>query len=58
MRRVLTAGDTPNDLGAGWNAGARFVVGVTTGAFNAEQLAAHSHTHILGSTAELPSLLD
>lgn len=57
VRRVLTAGDTPNDLGAGWNAGAGFVVGVTTGAFTAEQLRAHPHTHILGSTAELPSLV-
>jgi phosphonatase-like hydrolase len=57
VRRVLTAGDTPNDLGAGTNAGAGFVVGVTTGAFTAEQLRVHPHTHILGSTAELPSLL-
>lgn len=57
VRRVLTAGDTPNDLGAGTNAGAGFVVGVTTGAFTAEQLAAHPHTHVLASTAELPSLL-
>ena len=58
VRRVLTAGDTPNDLGAGTNAGAGFVVGVTTGAFTADQLAAHPHTHILASTAQLPSLLD
>lgn len=58
VRRVLTAGDTPNDLGAGTHAGAGFVVGVTTGAFTAEQLAAHPHTHILASSAELPSLVD
>lgn len=57
VRRVLTAGDTPNDLGAGWNAGAGFVVGVTTGAFTAEQLSAHPHTHILASTADLPTLV-
>jgi phosphonatase-like hydrolase len=57
VRRVLTAGDTPNDLGAGRNAGAGFVVGVTTGAFTAEQLAQHEHTHILASAAELPTLL-
>ncbi|BBH16486.1 phosphonoacetaldehyde hydrolase [Nocardioides baekrokdamisoli] len=57
VRRVLTAGDTPNDLGAGWNAGAGFVVGVTTGAFSAEQLGAYPHSHILGSTAELPMLV-
>lgn len=57
VRRVLTAGDTPNDLGAGWNAGAGFVVGVITGAFTAEQLRAHPHTHILESTAHLPNLV-
>lgn len=57
VRRVLAAGDTPNDLGAGTNAGAGFVVGVTTGAFTSEQLAAHPHTHILDSAAELPGLL-
>ncbi|MCL2542162.1 MAG: phosphonatase-like hydrolase [Nocardioidaceae bacterium] len=57
VRRVLTAGDTPNDLGAGMNAGARFVVGVTTGSFTREQLLAEPHTHILDSVAELPTLL-
>jgi len=57
VRRVLTAGDTPNDLGAGMNAGAGFVVGVTTGSFTRSQLEAEPHTHILDSVAELPALL-
>ena len=57
VRRVLTAGDTPNDLGAGMNAGAAFVVGVTTGSFTRSQLEAEPHTHILDSVAELPALL-
>jgi phosphonatase-like hydrolase len=57
VRRVLTAGDTPNDLGAGTNAGAGFVVGVTTGSFTRSQLEAEPHTHILDSVAGLPSLL-
>ena len=57
VRQVLTAGDTPNDLGAGTNAGARFVVGVTTGSFTREQLSAEPHTHILDSVAALPTLL-
>lgn len=57
VRRVLVAGDTPNDLGAGTNAGAGFVVGVTTGSFTRAQLEAHPHTHLLASTAELPALL-
>jgi len=57
VRRVLTAGDTPNDLGAGMNAGAGFVVGVTTGSFTRSQLEAEPHTHILDSVAALPALL-
>ena len=57
VRRVLTAGDTPNDLAAGMNAGAGFVVGVPTGSFTRSQLAAEPHTHILDSAASLPALL-
>jgi phosphonatase-like hydrolase len=57
VRRVLTAGDTPNDLAAGMNAGAGFVVGVTTGSFTRCQLEAEPHTHILDSVAGLPALL-
>lgn len=57
VRRVLTAGDTPHDLAAGHHAGAGFVVGVTTGSFTREQLSAEPHTHLLASTAELPTLL-
>ena len=57
VRRVLTAGDTPNDLAAGLNAGAGFVVGVTTGSFTRSQLEAEPHTHILDSVATLPALL-
>jgi len=57
VRRVLVAGDTPNDLGAGVNAGAGFVVGVLTGASDAATLGRHRHTHLLASVAELPALL-
>jgi phosphonatase-like hydrolase len=57
VRRVLTAGDTPNDLRAGMNAGAGFVVGVTTGSFTRSQLEAEPHTHILDTVAALPTLL-
>ena len=57
VRRVLVAGDTPNDLLAGHHAGAGFVVGVPTGSFTHEQLRPHPHTHLLASTAELATLL-
>lgn len=57
VRTVLTAGDTPNDLGAGTNAGAGWVVGVLTGSFGRDDLAAVPHTHLLNSVADLPALL-
>jgi phosphonatase-like hydrolase len=57
VRRVLTAGDTPNDLRAGTNAGAGFVVGVATGSFTRSQLETEPHTHLLGSVAGVLTLL-
>lgn len=57
VRDVLVAGDTPNDLLAGHRAGAGYVVGVATGSFTLERLAAEPHTHLLGSAAEIPALL-
>jgi len=54
---VLVAGDTANDLGAGVAAGVRYVVGVLTGAYSAEQLGRHRHTHLLPSVADIPALL-
>ncbi len=53
VARVLVAGDTPRDLEAGTNAGAGFVVGVLTGAGDADELGAHPHTHLLSSVADL-----
>ncbi len=57
VRRVLTAGDTPNDLGAGTAAGAGFVVGVTTGSFGRAALEAEPHTHVFDSITGIASLL-
>lgn len=57
VARVLTAGDTPNDLLAGINAGAGFAVGVGTGSFTLDQLAAVPHTHLLESAAQITTLL-
>jgi phosphonatase-like hydrolase len=54
---VLVAGDTPNDLGAGMAARARYVVGVLTGASDALALGEHPHTHLLASVADIPELL-
>jgi phosphonatase-like hydrolase len=58
VSEVLVAGDTPNDLRAGANAGARYVAGVLTGAHSAESLRAEPHTHILASAATIPEVLE
>ena len=57
VSEVLVAGDTPNDLRAGTNAGARFVAGVLTGAHGADTLRPEPHTHILASAAAIPEVL-
>jgi phosphonatase-like hydrolase len=57
VSEVLVAGDTPNDLRAGTNAGARYVAGVLTGAHDAATLRPEPHTHILTSAATLPEVL-
>jgi phosphonatase-like hydrolase len=57
-RRVLVAGDTVVDLQAGTNAAAGVVVGVLTGKADREHLAAHPHSYVLDSAAEIPSLAE
>jgi phosphonatase-like hydrolase len=57
VAEVMAVGDTPLDLQAGTRAGLRGVVGVLSGASNAETLRREPHTHILRSVADLPSLL-
>jgi phosphonatase-like hydrolase len=57
VRRVMAVGDTPIDLQAGTNAGLGWVVGVLSGAHSLATLGATSHTHILNSVADLPTIL-
>jgi phosphonatase-like hydrolase len=54
---VLVAGDTPNDLQAGANAGVKYIAGVLTGAYDAATLRRQPHTHIVSSAATLPEVL-
>lgn len=56
VREVLVAGDTPNDLGAGMNAGAGFVVGVLSGAHTIDELGRLPHTHILPRITHIEQL--
>ncbi|MEN6544690.1 MAG: HAD-IA family hydrolase [Armatimonadia bacterium] len=55
---VMTVGDTPRDLQAGTNAGCGFVVGVLSGSGTVETLGRERHTHLLGSVAEIPAMLE
>src|SRR5262245_7653012 len=56
-RAVAKVGDTRADLEEGTNAGCGLVIGVTTGSFTREQLAAYPHPHIAASIADVPHLL-
>jgi phosphonatase-like hydrolase len=57
VSEVVAVGDTPLDLQAGTNAGARGVVGVLSGVGTSERLRQERYTHILPSVADLPELL-
>ena len=54
---VMVVGDTPLDLQAGTNAGARAVVGVLSGASKRERLEPEPHTDIIASVAAIPALI-
>lgn len=55
--RVAKVGDTPADLLEGRAAGCGLIVGATYGSHTREQLAAHRHTHLIASLAELVPLV-
>jgi phosphonatase-like hydrolase len=58
VRRIAVAGDTGYDMLTGRRAGASVVAGVLTGAHGKGRLAESGATHVLGSVAELPALLE
>jgi phosphoglycolate phosphatase len=57
LARVVVVGDTVNDLLAGQRAGAGLLVGVTTGAHDADRLETVRGARIIDSVAALPDLL-
>ncbi len=54
---VVVVGDTPSDMLAGRNAGARAVVGVTSGSHPAGTLRAWQATHVIDSVRDLPAVI-
>ena len=57
VHRVGALGDTALDLQAGYNAGVKLNLGALSGVHDRARLSAQPHTHLLGSVAELPRLL-
>jgi len=58
VHRVATVGDTVSDLQAGFNAGVRWNIGVLSGAHSETRLASCSHSQIITSVKELPSVFE
>ena len=56
IQSVAKAGDTISDLEEGTNAGCRYVIGVTTGAYTREELEKGPHTHLVANLDELLSI--
>jgi phosphonatase-like hydrolase len=57
VRDVAVAGDTTNDLLAGWRAGASVLAGVLGGAHDASTLSTAPHTHLIDGIEELPAIV-
>jgi len=58
VQQVAVVGDTSSDLLAGSRSGASVVAGVLTGPQTRADLESAPHTHILGSVAEVPEVLE
>lgn len=56
IQSVAKVGDTISDLEEGINAGCRYVIGVTTGAYTREELMKGPHTHLVATLDELLSI--
>ena len=55
---VVKVGDTASDIQQGFKAGCGLVVGVTTGAYAADELAKYRPNHLISRLSELRSLLE
>ncbi len=58
VKKVVKVGDTPSDLHEGTNAGCKFVIGITSGAFSRTQLEVEPHTHLIDQVSEVLNLLE
>lgn len=50
---VAKVGDTSSDMEEGTTAGCKYVIGVTTGAYSAEEMKNTRHTHLVANLSEI-----
>lgn len=55
--KVVKVGDTEVDINEGINAGCKYVVGITTGAFTREELLPYKPTHIIDNISEILNIV-
>lgn len=55
--KIAKVGDTEVDINEGINAGCKYVIGVTTGAFTKEELIPYHPTHIIDNISEVVEIL-
>lgn len=55
---VAKVGDTEVDIHEGQNAGCKYVIGVTTGAFTREELEPYNPTHIIDDIADVIDIIN
>ncbi|WP_345440983.1 HAD family hydrolase [Actinoallomurus vinaceus] len=58
VRHIAVCGDTESDMRSGRRSGAAIVAGTLTGAHDRTRLEAAGATHVIGSIAELPVLVE
>jgi phosphonatase-like hydrolase len=58
VREVINVGDTPLDLQAGNRSGVLGVIGVLSGIHKSDRLLRESPSHLIGSVADLPALIE
>ncbi|MDZ7605350.1 MAG: HAD-IA family hydrolase [Cyclobacteriaceae bacterium] len=56
-QEVIKIGDTASDMEEGRNAGCRYIIGITTGAFTVEELRHTPHTHLVSHLSEIPAII-
>lgn len=56
--QIAKVGDTEVDINEGKNAGCKYVIGITTGAFTKEELLPYQPTHIIDNIAEVLSIIE